>query len=178
VPDVGAVRFGRCGPKRPKKNSQNFPFFFREVTPDSPSPRKPHINTGSRSNTAPFSQMPVWGVFGVRGKFGPRRRSRPGPGGRTSVADAPDPRRDGTAGMAVAHSARNYEPTGLGSGCRRGRWGVTGVSSVWGVGPIWGWVGAHAQAWLMRRIHGVTARQGWQWPTAAAVWGPALGPSL
>ena len=39
--------------------------FYREVTPGSPSPRKPHINTGSGSNTAPFNQMPVWGVFGV-----------------------------------------------------------------------------------------------------------------
>ena len=66
MPDVGAVRFGRCGPKRPKKN-QKISRFFREVTPGSPSPRKPHVNTGSRSNTAPFSQMPVWGVFGVRG---------------------------------------------------------------------------------------------------------------
>ena len=70
---------------------------------------------------------------GDGGKFGPGRRSRPGPGGRTSVADAPaDPRSDGTARMVVAHSARNYEPTGLGSGCRRGRWGVTGR----GGGPV------------------------------------------
>ena len=37
----------------------------REVTPGSPSPRKPHINTGIRSNTAPLNQQPVWGVFGV-----------------------------------------------------------------------------------------------------------------
>ena len=40
-------------------------FFFREVTPDSPSPRKPHINTGIHSKMAWESQMPVWGVFGV-----------------------------------------------------------------------------------------------------------------
>ena len=60
----------------------------------------------------------------------------------------------------MAHSARNYEPTGLGSGCRRGRWGVT----VRGVGPVRGRAGA--QAWLMhRRIHVRTARQGWWWPT-------------
>ena len=52
-------------PNVQKKISGNFCFFFREVTPDSPSPRKPHINTGSGSNTAPFNQMPVWGVFGV-----------------------------------------------------------------------------------------------------------------
>ena len=62
--------------------------------------------------------------------------------------------------MVVAHSARNYEPTGLGSGCRRGRWGVT----VRGVGPVRRRAGA--QAWLMhRRIHVRTARQGWWWPT-------------
>ena len=55
------------------------------------------------------------------------------------MADAPaDPRSDGTARMVVAHSARNYKPTGLGSGCRRGQWGVTGVSSVRGVGPVRG----------------------------------------
>ena len=28
VPDVGAVRFGRCGPKRPKKNFPEFSVFF------------------------------------------------------------------------------------------------------------------------------------------------------
>ena len=39
--------------------------FFREVTPDSPSPRKPHINTGSGSENPSKNQMPVWGVFGV-----------------------------------------------------------------------------------------------------------------
>ena len=44
------------------------------------------------------------------------------------MADAPDPRRDGSARMVVAHSARNYKPTGLGSGGRRVRWGVRGVS--------------------------------------------------
>ena len=48
-----------------KKNSGIFCFFFREVTPDSPSPRKPHINTGSGSNTAPFNQQPSIGGFGV-----------------------------------------------------------------------------------------------------------------
>ena len=99
-------------------------------------------------------------VGGDGGKVGPGRRSRPAPGGRTSVAGAPDPRSDGTARMVVAHSARNYKPTGLGSGCRRGRWGVT----VRGVGPVRRRAGA--QAWLMhRRIHVRTARQGWWWPT-------------
>ena len=39
------------------------------------------------------------------------------------MADVPDPRHDSTARMAVAHSARNYEPTGL---------GAVGVSTVGG----------------------------------------------
>ena len=39
--------------------------FYREVTPGSPSPRKPHINTGSRSEMAWKNQLPLWGVFGV-----------------------------------------------------------------------------------------------------------------
>ena len=44
-----------------RKKLQN----FREVTPGSPSPRKPHINTGIPSNTDPLSQQPLWGGFGV-----------------------------------------------------------------------------------------------------------------
>ena len=54
-------------PNVQKKFFSKFFVLFREVTPDSPSPRKPHINTGIPSNTAPFNQMPVWGVFGVGG---------------------------------------------------------------------------------------------------------------
>ena len=56
-------------------------------------------------------------------------------------------------------------PAGLGGhgGSWRVGWGVTGVSSVRGVGPVRGRAGA--QAWLVRRIHGATARQGWWWPT-------------
>ena len=51
-------------PNVPKKFPK-FSVFFREVTPGSPSPRKPHINTGSGSEMAWENQMPVWGVFGV-----------------------------------------------------------------------------------------------------------------
>ena len=52
-------------PNVQKKNSKFFSFFFREVTPGSPSPRKPHINTGIPSNTHSLSQQPLWGGFGV-----------------------------------------------------------------------------------------------------------------
>ena len=51
-------------PNVPKK-FQNFLIFFREVTPGSPSPRKPHINTGMPSSTHSLSQQPLWGGFGV-----------------------------------------------------------------------------------------------------------------
>ena len=50
----------------PEKKIPKIFRFFREVTPDSPSPRKPHINTGSRSENPSKNQMPVWGVFGVK----------------------------------------------------------------------------------------------------------------
>ena len=64
--------------------------------------------------------------------------------------------REATAAAVRGRSARNYERTGLGSGCWCGRWGVT----VRGVGPVRGRAGA--QAWLMhRRINVRTARQGW-----------------
>ena len=66
-------------PNAQKKNFTKCSVFFREVTPDSPSPRKPHINTGSRSNTAPLGQMPVWGVFGVRVARVPLGTARPTP---------------------------------------------------------------------------------------------------
>ena len=50
--------------------------------------------------------MGNWGQYyaGCCGQYyRPGRRSRPGPGGRTSVADAPaDPRSDGTARVVVA----------------------------------------------------------------------------
>ena len=49
------------------------------------------------------------------------------------------------------------------SGCRRGRWGVTGIKSVRGVGPVRRRAGA--QAWLVHQVHVRTARQGWWWPT-------------
>jgi hypothetical protein len=81
----------------------------------------------------------------------------------TSVAGASVAQWEATAAAVRGRSARNYEPTGLGSGCRRGRWGVTGVKSVRGVGPVRRRAGA--QAWLVRRIHVRTARQGWWWPT-------------
>ena len=45
---------------------QKFPILIREVTPGSPSPRKPHINTGSGSENPSKSHLPLWGVFGVR----------------------------------------------------------------------------------------------------------------
>ena len=43
--------------------------FIREVTPGSPSPRKPHIKVGSLSNTAPLNQQPM-GVT-ILAHFGP-----------------------------------------------------------------------------------------------------------
>ena len=52
-------------PNARKKNFTKFSVFFREVTPGSPSPRKPHINTGSRSEMASKGHLPLWGVFGV-----------------------------------------------------------------------------------------------------------------
>ena len=61
-----AVGGGRCGPKRPKKIFEKNFKIFREVTPGSPSLRKPHIITGIPSNTDPLSQQPLWGGFGVR----------------------------------------------------------------------------------------------------------------
>ena len=51
----------------PKKIRKKFNL-VRQVTPGSPSPRKPHINTGIRSNTIPFSQQPLWGGFSVTGE--------------------------------------------------------------------------------------------------------------
>ena len=48
-----------------KKNFEKNLKIFREVTPGSPSPRKPHINTGIRSNKLPLNQQPLWGGFGV-----------------------------------------------------------------------------------------------------------------
>ena len=39
-------------PNAQKKKFTKFSVFFREVTPDSPSPRKPHINTGIQSKMA------------------------------------------------------------------------------------------------------------------------------
>ena len=53
-----------------QKFFSKFSVFFREVTPDSPSPRKPHINTGIRSNKLPLNQQPLWGGFGVCGAPG------------------------------------------------------------------------------------------------------------
>ena len=57
-------------PNARKKIHKIFRFFFREITPDSPSPRKPHINTGSGSENPSKSQMPVWGGFGVYPRMG------------------------------------------------------------------------------------------------------------
>ena len=45
--------------------------FFREVTPGSPSPRKPHINTGIPSNTDPLGQQASIGGFGVQNQRRP-----------------------------------------------------------------------------------------------------------
>ena len=56
-------------PNARKKNFTKFSVFFREVTPDSPSPRKPHIKVGSLSNTAPLNQQPM-GVT-ILAHFGP-----------------------------------------------------------------------------------------------------------
>ena len=47
----------------------NFLKIFREVTPGSPGPRKPHIKVGSLSNTAPLNQQPM-GVT-ILAHFGP-----------------------------------------------------------------------------------------------------------
>ena len=44
---------------------QKFPIFIREVTPGSPSPRKPHIKVGSLANTDLLSQQACRGGFGV-----------------------------------------------------------------------------------------------------------------
>ena len=52
-------------PNVQKKIFQKFFVLFREVTPGSPSPRKPHINTGSGSENPWKSHLPLWGVFGV-----------------------------------------------------------------------------------------------------------------
>ena len=40
-------------------------YFIREVTPGSPSPRKPHIKVGSLANTDPLGQQASIGGFGV-----------------------------------------------------------------------------------------------------------------
>ena len=52
-------------PNVQKKNFEKNLKIFREVTPGSPSPRKPHINTGSGSEMAWENHLPLWGVFGV-----------------------------------------------------------------------------------------------------------------
>ena len=52
-------------PNARKKNFTKSSVFFREVTPGSPSPRKPHINTGSGSENPSENHLPLWGVFGV-----------------------------------------------------------------------------------------------------------------
>ena len=51
-------------PNVQKKNFQDF-CFFREVTPGSPSPRKPHINTGIQSKMAWENHQASSGGFGV-----------------------------------------------------------------------------------------------------------------
>ena len=48
-----------------QKKFENFLKNFWEVTPGSPSPRKPHINTGIPSNTDPLGQQASIGGFGV-----------------------------------------------------------------------------------------------------------------
>ena len=52
-------------PNVQKKSFSKFSNFYREVTPDSPSPRKPHINTGSGSEMAWISHQASIGGFGV-----------------------------------------------------------------------------------------------------------------
>ena len=47
--------------------------FIREVTPGSPSPRKPHIKVGSLANTGPLSQQACRGGFGVPWAHAPSR---------------------------------------------------------------------------------------------------------
>jgi hypothetical protein len=56
----------------PKKNSK-ISNFIQEVTPGSPSPRKPHIKVGSLSNTDPLSQQACRGGFGVPWTHAPSR---------------------------------------------------------------------------------------------------------
>ena len=60
-----SVSVRRCGPKCPKKNSPNFVVFDWEVTLDSPSLRKPHINTGIQSKMAWEGHQASSGGFGV-----------------------------------------------------------------------------------------------------------------
>ena len=52
-------------PNVQKKNFTKCSVFFREVTPGSPSPRKPHINTGSGSEMAWEGHQASSGGFGV-----------------------------------------------------------------------------------------------------------------
>ena len=73
LPGQGAVGGGRCGPKHPKKKFQKFPISIREVTPGSPSPRKPHIKVGSLANADPLSQQASSGGFGVPWAHAPSR---------------------------------------------------------------------------------------------------------
>ena len=71
---MGVARAGRgrsvavdVDPNVQKIFFSKFSNFYREVTPGSPSPRKPHINTRIRSNRNSLSQQPLWGGFGVVG---------------------------------------------------------------------------------------------------------------
>jgi len=60
-------------PNTQKKNFQKFPISIREVTPGSPSPRKPHIKVGSLANADPLSQQASSGGFGVPWAHAPSR---------------------------------------------------------------------------------------------------------
>ena len=60
-------------PNTQKKKFQKFPISIREVTPGSPSPRKPHIKVGSLANTGPLSRQACCGGFGVPWAHAPSR---------------------------------------------------------------------------------------------------------
>ena len=72
MPDAGGRWRSMWTQTSKTKFRKNFNI-VREVIPGSPSPRKPHINTGIRSNTISLSQQPLWGGFGVDSSSDPQQ---------------------------------------------------------------------------------------------------------
>ena len=64
MPDVGG-QWRSMWTQTSKKNISIFFNIVQEVTPGSPTPRKPHINTGICSNKLSLNQQPSSGGFGV-----------------------------------------------------------------------------------------------------------------